>query len=114
MAKPSGTKRDPMLQGQAQTLCYLQMALDHRIAWDTLVQSAVSQYGEGDKVLISGIVYAHFPEDIKDQLREHAHKIGYCVDVARDWHRRSGRRLSTFYPLARAYRSLPDGRNSYY
>lgn len=63
---------------------------------------------------ISGIYADHFPDELKDVLREQAHKIGYCVDVAGDWWKRSGRRMHTFYPLARAYRELPDGRVSYY
>lgn len=108
------TKHDPQGQGMAQTLCYLQLALDHRIAWDNLIHHALITYGEGDYQDISGILRSHFPNDVKDELREHAHKIGYCTSVAADWWKRGGRRLHTFYPLSRAYRTLPDGRVSYY
>jgi hypothetical protein len=107
------TKHDPIGQGMAQTLCYLQIALDYRMAYDWNLQSGINAFGDTDRP-ISGIYNDAFPEELKDVMRHQAHKIGYCVSVAQDWWVRSGRRLHTFYPLAKAYRELPDGRISYY
>lgn len=109
----NNTKRDPQGQGLAQSLCYLQTALDYRIAYDANLHAGIAAYGDTHRP-ISGIYNEAFPEELKDVMREQARKIGYCVDVAGDWWKRSGRRMHTFYPLARAYRELPDGRVSYY
>lgn len=64
--------------------------------------------------VISGIYSDHFPDPIKDQLRAYAWLITEETQIAFERWIKAGRRASTFREISQVFRTLPDGRISFY
>lgn len=64
--------------------------------------------------IIAGIYSDHFPDPIKDQLRVYARTIGEQTEIALSCWLKAGRRAATFREISQVYRTLANGRISFY
>ncbi len=129
MIKP--TRIDPEKQLALRAVAELEAARDARERYDRTLQAAIDCYGPirimspkyrlpNGKIVRhrlrypSGINASNFPEEVQDQLRAYARRIGECTDRAVEYWRQSKRRMGTLRPLLEYYRTMSDGRVSYY
>jgi hypothetical protein len=78
---------------------YLAAASVTRDTYQAAINRAFAAYGDGDGVLISGVIRDHFPDPIKDSLRVLAHEISAHSDKSLAHWRASGRRVQTWRDL---------------
>lgn len=65
-------------------------------AWVRELRRALKRYGDGDGVLISGVFRSHFPEEVKERLRQHARDKADYSDISHAHWRAAGRRTHTW------------------
>lgn len=75
---------------------YITAAIEHQKHYRAYASEAFKTYGDGNGVLISGVLRDHFPEEVKTILRTHAHGKTDCHDRAFAHWRAAGKTLSTF------------------
>lgn len=74
----------------------LRHAITLRLQYRRAVDDALSTYGDGNGVLISGVVRDHFPMDVKDNLRTLAHTSSDLGAQAYAHWRAAGNAMHTF------------------
>lgn len=109
------TKRDPFNRFTLSAYAHLAAAQDARVRYDALIQAAIADHGDLPIGMsaTSGVYNTAWPEPVKDRARFYARLIGEHVQLAYECWKRAGRRAD-FRPIAAQFRTLPDGRISYY
>lgn len=85
-----------------------------RQSYDARLHWAIQTYGDITSQPISGVYGEHFPESVKDRLRDEAQSLGRLTDEAMRHWRKAGRKQVTLKPYLEMARRLDDGRRSYY